>query len=273
LIFRFLGSVVVSTPLDEPLTARRATGRSFTGHRKVRLGDVDREGRLRLDALTRYTQDVSDDDTTDAGLDPTPGWVVRSTVVDEIRPAALAEQLEFVTFCSGYGARWAERRLSVTGEQGAAYEVATVWVSIDPDSGRPQRVTDQFLALYGEAAGGRQIKARQVLPRPDDDGASGEVLGDSPHRWQVRAADFDVYGHVNNAAYWAAVEEFAPRFTGPRRARMEYGAGVRDVGDATIQVGQVEGRTVLWWRTPTVDGSSIGAGPPLATAAVGERPG
>ena len=50
----------------------------------MRLGDVDPDGRLRLDALTRYTQDVSDDDTTDAGLDVEPGWVVRSTVVDEL---------------------------------------------------------------------------------------------------------------------------------------------------------------------------------------------
>ena len=53
-----------------PLAPLPEVGRRFTGERKVRLGDVGRSGRLRLDALTRYTQDVSDDDTTSVRADP-----------------------------------------------------------------------------------------------------------------------------------------------------------------------------------------------------------
>ena len=82
-------------PAVEPLRPQSAKGRVFAGARKVRLGDVDPQGRLRFDGLTRYTQDVSNDDTTDAGMPDVPGWVVRSTVVDELVPGQLGESLAF----------------------------------------------------------------------------------------------------------------------------------------------------------------------------------
>lgn len=243
-------------PLVEPLAPKRPVGRSFVGHRKVRLGDADPTGRLRLDALTRYTQDVSDDDTTDAGLDPTPAWVVRSTVVDELVPAALGEVLRFETFCSGLGSRWAERRLSIEGEAGARYEVATIWVCVDPDSGRPHRLTDQFRDLYGEAAGDRRLSARLVNPAPPD------TEGREVRSWQLRSVDFDIYGHVNNAAYWAAVEQWLGPWSGPRRLRLEYGQGVDVVDHIDVAVGPVAGGLGWWWLVgesgePTVAASAL----------------
>jgi hypothetical protein len=45
-----------------------SAGRTFAGRRRVRLGDCSPGGRLRLDAAARYVQDLSDDDTRDAGL-------------------------------------------------------------------------------------------------------------------------------------------------------------------------------------------------------------
>ncbi len=221
-----------------PLEPPRAGGRLFVGHRKVRLGDVDRRARLRLDALTRYTQDVSDDDTTDLGLDPSPGWVVRSTVVDELAPAVNGENLRFETFCSGLGSRWAERRLTVTGELGARYEVASLWVCIDVDSGKPHRLTEQFLGHYGEAAGDRKVSARLTNPEPP-----AEQPG---QRWQLRQVDFDVYGHVNNAAYWAVVEERLATWSTPRRGRLEYGRGLADPGDIHIVTAGTD-PLGLWW--------------------------
>ena len=56
-------------------------GRRFTAERPVRWGDTDRHGRLRLDALARFLQDVANDDTRDAGFDPFAPWVVRRTTV------------------------------------------------------------------------------------------------------------------------------------------------------------------------------------------------
>ncbi len=231
------------------------------------MGDVDPDGRLRLDALTRYTQDVSDDDTTDAGLDPEPGWVVRSTVVDELVPARLGEGLRFETFCSGLGGRWAERRLTIEGEQGGRYEVATLWVCVDVSSGRPHRLTDQFRDLYAEAAGDRRVSARQRNPGPPDPADRSR-----PETWQLRRADLDVYGHVNNAAYWAAVEEWSSPWSTARRARLEYGSGLSGTDSVDILVGRSGGALALWWLTPTGGAGGAADGDPVASAWVADHP-
>ena len=235
----------MSIPL-EPLEPIRAQGRWFSGERKVRLGDVTTDGRLRFDALARYAQDISDDDTFDAGLSTDPGWVVRSTVIDELVSAKLGEWLSFTTFCSGLGRSWAERRHHIVGAEGAHYEVATLWICVDTQSGRPCKLTDQFHQLFDEAAGGRKVRAR--LQNPELDDASTTV----DDNWQLRRSDFDVYGHVNNAAYWAAVEEWLQEGPPvPRRGRVEHGDEVK-AGPVVVSRSVIEGSSppglVLWLR-------------------------
>jgi acyl-ACP thioesterase len=46
--------------------------------------------------------------------------------------------------------------------------------------------------------------------------------------WPLRATDLDVVGHVNNAAYWAPVEEELARRGRPpvERAEIEFRAGL-----------------------------------------------
>lgn len=168
----------------------------------MRLADVSPAGRLRLDAATRYLQDLSADDTADAALADKEAWVVRRTVIEVARFPRYLEALELATWCSGIGSHYAERRITMAGDQGGAVEAATTWVHFDVASGRPKRVPEGFVACYGEAAGGRRIKARLLHGDPP---AGGE--GVERETWPLRFTDFDVLDHVNNAAYWEAVEE------------------------------------------------------------------
>ena len=94
------------------MVGRPMTGRPFCGSRRVRLGDCSPGGRLRLDAAARYLQDLSDDDTRDAGLAQMT-WVVRRTVIDVMSFPTYLESLDMVTWCSGLGSRWAERRVDL----------------------------------------------------------------------------------------------------------------------------------------------------------------
>jgi acyl-ACP thioesterase len=49
--------------------------------------------------------------------------------------------------------------------------------------------------------------------------------------WPIRWSDLDVVGHVNNAAYWEAVEEVChQRGLVPTFAEVEYAGGI-DPGD------------------------------------------
>jgi acyl-ACP thioesterase len=191
----------VARPSDDrpDLVGLPASGRVFRTHRTVRLGDVAVSDRLRLDAVARYLQDVARDDSADSGLPDPMSWVVRRTVMAVHRAPVFQSRVDLVTWCSGVGGRWAERRTSLGDDQGLAVDAAAVWVHLDPVSGRPARLSDRFHELYAEAAAGRKADAGLAHGTPPD--------GAPAVPWPLRATDFDLLGHVNNAAYWEVLEE------------------------------------------------------------------
>ena len=217
-------ATVPSRPMSDPMADAELVpvperGRRFTVTRRVRWGDSTVDHRLRLDAVARYLQDVANDDTRDAGHDPRAAWVVRRTVIEVESAPTVGESLTVTTFSGGHGSRWAERRTSIVGDGDGRVEAASLWVFVDPRSGRPARLTAQFHATYDEAADGRQVSARLHHPPPPDTADA--------RPWPLRTTDLDGLGHVNNAATWEAVEdELARRGLRPRRAVLEYHAAI-----------------------------------------------
>ncbi|MEL6892876.1 MAG: acyl-ACP thioesterase domain-containing protein [Actinomycetota bacterium] len=216
-------------PAAIELLERPDVGRVVERARKVRLGDVDRVGRLRLDATARYLQDIATDDADDAGLDRRFGWLVRRTLVRLDQPATLGEQLQLATWCTGIGRSWAERRTELRGDKGAAIDTVSLWVQIDVTTGRPATIGDDFTAAYAEACDGRRVSARLALGAGPDD--------DSTERpWTVRSIDLDPFDHVNNAATWAIAEDAFD--LGERRgiAELEYPQPINADADHRLAV-------------------------------------
>ncbi len=87
--------------------------RTFTTGRRIFLGDASMTGRLRLDALAKYLQDLATNDAEDANLDHGRGWILRRMELDVHRLPAIYEDVELTTWCSGVGGRWAERSTSI----------------------------------------------------------------------------------------------------------------------------------------------------------------
>jgi acyl-ACP thioesterase len=176
-------------------------GRVFAAGARPGLADCAPSGRVRLDALARWLQDVAYDDVEDAGLADVAVWVVRRTRLRVERFPRFGERFELRTFCSGFGRAWAERRTSIvpSGGDAAAVEAVSLWVHLDPVERRPFPLTAEEVAVYGEASRGRRVTAR--LRQPGPGGA------DDARPWAFRAADCDLAGHVNNAVYWQVVEE------------------------------------------------------------------
>jgi acyl-ACP thioesterase len=72
-------------------------------------------------------------------------------------------------------------------------------VHLNPASGLPAALPESFDRIWAESAQGRKVKARLRHPNP---------AGDEPAtEWFFRRSDADVADHVNNAAYWEAIEE------------------------------------------------------------------
>jgi acyl-ACP thioesterase len=185
---------------------------------------MDATGRLRLDAVARYLQDVATDDVAETGWGaPEHLWVVRRYVIHVVAPFLDDREVELITWGSGVGAAAAGRRTSLTGDSGGRIETDSVWIHLSPD-GRAARL-DGF-GVYAESAAARVVSTKKALPDPPSDAAGT--------RWRLRATDVDVLGHVNNAVHWQAVEDVVfPELVDPRRphvACLEYRHAV-DLGD------------------------------------------
>jgi len=213
-------------------------GRVFRARRTVRLGEADPTGRLRLDAVARYLQDVATDDTADARDRESEAWVVRRTLLEQRTALRLDDEVELATFCTGTGSRWAERSTRLSSDTGSI-ATATVWVHLDAESGRPKSLPQSFLDVYGVAAD-REIAARQLhepLAFDADDVHSAP--------WWPRTTDLDVLDHVNNAVAWEVVEHVLARaiarrmlafdLSGPLRVEVEFRDAVdRSAVDASL---------------------------------------
>lgn len=213
----------------------------------VRLGDVDRNGRMRLDATARFMQDVATDDATDAGLDRAYGWLVRRTLIDTVEPARLGEAITVSTWCTGIGRSWAERRTEVVGERGTRVDAVSLWVQVDVATGKPARIASDFVDAYGATAGGRTVSSRLALPGPG--------TGRAATSWPVRRTDLDPFGHVNNAATWSFLEEAAVLDASSRigRAELEYLLPVEHAERAPDLVVRADGAATTAWLV--TDGS------------------
>jgi acyl-ACP thioesterase len=177
---------------------------------------MDRHGRLRLDAVARYLQDVAIDDVQETGWGtPEHLWFVRRIRIDVLHPFLEDREVDLTTWCSGVAAIAAGRRWSVTGDAGGRIEVDSVWIHLDADA-NPARIED--FGVYAQAAAGRPVSTKLVLPGPP---AGGERIP-----WPLRGVDVDLHGHVNNAVYWQAAEEVAPHLgvdlRRPLRAELDY---------------------------------------------------
>ena len=182
------------------------------------FADCAPSGRIRLDALACWLQDVAYADVDDAGLAQAAVWVVRRTRMRVHRFPRFGEQFELTTFCSGLGRMWAERRTDIVrvGERRARRRGRlAVGPSRSREIWRPMPLSEEELAIYGGealptagSAPGCDIRCR---PRH----AGGAVAGPSG------PTECDIADHVNNAAYWGPLEEELLAGPDPRRLDVE----------------------------------------------------
>jgi acyl-ACP thioesterase len=169
----------------------------------LRVGDIDRTGRLRLDAAARHIQDIGQDQLREMGFEDThPLWIVRRTMVDLIRPIEFQDLLRLRRWCSGTSNRWCEMRVRIDGRKGGLVESEAFWININRDTQMPSRIADDFLAGLHKTTSVDRLRWKGYLkPGSRDDAV--EI-----HEFPVRVTDIDLFDHMNNSVYWSVIEDY-----------------------------------------------------------------
>lgn len=244
-----VGSVVAVSHVQHPSEPSPFPniGRTYSRERRVRLGDVTPKGRLRLDAVARYLQDIATDDALDGKYDDPHGWVVRRTEMWVHHFPKYLDDLKLTTWCGGVGSHWAERRTRIEivgGGEPVAIEAAALWVRVDLQTLKPLQLSERFRELIGVSAAGRKVSARLLVGRDVPDSAEAGAHFSQP----LRFTDFDAVGHLNNAVYWEPLEEYLALHRhrrAPLHATVEHHRSVEPGAKLTVAVHELGTRTVL----------------------------
>lgn len=195
----------------QPLVARPDDVRCFGHERRAGIAEVGPSGRLRLDSIARWAQDVAWADVEDAGLRALTLWLVRRTRIRVNRFPRMDGRYALQTYVTGVGRMWAERRTDIVRlsdgdvarhgdgrSETPDVEIACIWVHLDPERLLPSPVHQVELDMW-TGPSTRPVKARLRHPPPQ----AGAVA----RPWALRAAELDIAGHVNNAAYLTPIDD------------------------------------------------------------------
>jgi acyl-ACP thioesterase len=170
----------------------------------LRIGDIDRTGRLRLDAACRHIQDIGQDQLRELGFEEThPLWIVRRTMVDLIRPIEFRDTLRLRRWCSGTSNRWCEMRVRLEGKGGhGLLESEAFWIHVNRETQMPARIADDFLAGLHKTTSVDRLRWKGYV-KPISRADAQEI-----HEFPVRVTDIDLFDHVNNSVYWSVIEDY-----------------------------------------------------------------
>lgn len=191
----------------------------------LRPADVDRLGRLRMDAALRHIQDIGQDQLRENGHNDThPLWIVRRTMVDMIAPIEFQDMLRMRRWCSGASNRWCEMRVRIDGRRGGLIESEAFWINFNRETQSPSRIADDFMEALLRTTDVDRLRWKSYL-KPGSRETADEI-----REFPIRVSDIDLFDHVNNSVYWKVVEEFlAPHpelLEAPLRVTIEHDAAV-----------------------------------------------
>ena len=191
----------------------------------LRPADVDRLGRLRMEAALRHIQDIGQDQLREMGHNDThPLWIVRRAMVDMIAPIEFQDTLRLRRWCSGASTRWCEMRVRIDGRRGGLIETEAFWINFNRETQSPSLIADDFMDGLLKTTDVNRLRWKPYLKGGSREDAD-EIRG-----FPIRVSDIDLFDHVNNSVYWKVVEEFlAPHpelMEAPLRVTIEHDAAV-----------------------------------------------
>lgn len=172
----------------------------------INIGAVSRHGVLRMDALFNMFQEMAVLHTHEAGFELTDmlesrkTWILNRVAVDISKLPKLEESIDIFTWSRKIYRFKGLRDYEIFADGKSIIRATSLWVYFDVEKGRPVRVPESFEERYGvveDQATDVDIESLQFvdITRPD-----------SSLPIATRISDYDINGHVNNAAILQYIE-------------------------------------------------------------------
>jgi len=175
-------------------------GRRYSYTHTVLLSDATSDGRMRFDAVARVLHDAATKDNQDSPTADKGSWILRWIALEIKALPRYLDALTVATACSATGHAWATRRTTLTTGNSVLIDAEALWINVHPTSGRPLRLSGEFLSIFGPSAEGRTVRPHLTLRVPKEPALAQLSL-------PLRYCDLDIMKHVNNAIHLALIEE------------------------------------------------------------------
>lgn len=217
----------------------------YSFNSRIRYGELDETGHLRLESLLDYFQDCSTFHSEDIGLgvaylrEKHLVWVMSSWQIVAQRYPKLGETVSIGTAPYDFKGFIGYRNFLMTDTEGKRLACAnTIWSLLDTETGRPVKLPEGMAEGYGLEPKLDMDYAPRKISLPGDL-TEGEAV-------QIREHHLDTNHHVNNGQFVRIAMDSLGRKCRVRQLRAEYKKQVM-LGDVLIpyKASMEEGKHVI----------------------------
>lgn len=183
----------------------------FTFKTKVSYSRVNKEGEVPLYEIMNYLQDCTNFHSESIGVgveymeNKGKAWILAAYKIKINKPIKLGQDICVGTAPTDFGSLYATRKFFIADSEGEyLVQADTVWILIDTVRRKPMRITDEDSVMYNNylEPGFEGLKASRKLMLEGEKRRLTE--------FKVMKTYIDNNGHMNNADYLRAAEEFLP---------------------------------------------------------------
>ena len=181
----------------------------FAFNTKVSYSRVDKRGQVPLYEIMNYLQDCTNfhSESLGAGIEylaaAGKAWLIIAYKIKINKPIMLGQDICIGTAPTKFNEVYASRKFFIKDDKGEyLVQADSTWILIDINNRRPLRITEEDSKMYNIEAEFEGLSASRRLKLSKD-----KKRVDS---FEVRKTYIDNNGHMNNADYLRAAEEFLP---------------------------------------------------------------
>ena len=188
---------------------------------RVRYSECGEDCCLSLGGVVNYFQDAATFQGEDLGIgipylrSRNLAWILVSWQIVTDHMPRLGENITVRTWAYSFTGFYGFRNLELVDENGdRAVWANSIWVMMDTERGRPVKVPEKLLSLYGEEEKLDMEYAPRRVNVPEN--------GEEQEPFTIRRAHLDSNHHVNNKQYIQMALDYLPEDFPIRETRVEY---------------------------------------------------